>query len=152
VAYLLREQKVDVSGYMAKEVMFSAGIGIYPEDIRQVQLAKASIAAGIDILLSYAGITYEEVDQVVIAGGFGAYMNIQNSVEIGLLPKPLMEKVVIAGNTSLAGGVKYLQEQKGKEEIRKILGACEYIELSSNMEFMTTYIEAMSFGKEEENL
>lgn len=148
VALLHKQGFVDDMGYMEEPVMFRNEIGIYPADIRQVQLAKAAIMAGVDTLIHEAGITYDEVDALYIAGGFGSHLNIENSAYIGLIPKEVLGRVVAVGNTSLAGAVRYLLEEGGRTEIEDIRDSCEYIELSTSMKFNECYVNRMIFGED----
>ncbi len=147
IALLHQQGHIDNMGFMAEPVMFYGEIGIYPEDVRQVQLAKAAIKAGVEVLMEAAGLTYDEVDALYIAGGFGRHINVANSAYIGLIPEELAEKVTVAGNTSLGGCVRYLLERNGQDEVHSILGKCTYIELSSNMKFNESYVMNMCFGE-----
>ena len=76
---------------------------ITQQDVRQLQLTKAAIAAGIDALLAESNVETEELDEVIIAGGFGSYLDLQNAAEIGLFPKGLLDRMTVAGNTALSG-------------------------------------------------
>lgn len=146
VALLHKQGYVDDMGYMAEPVMLAENIGIYPEDIRQVQLAKAAIMAGVDVLLDEAGLTYKDIDAFYIAGGFGSHVNIANCAYIGLISKEVEDKVTVVGNTSLAGSVRYLLEKDGAEEVETLRQTCEYVELSTNMKFNEAYVMGMTFG------
>jgi len=146
VALLHKQGYIDDSGFMENPVMIQGDIGIYPEDIRQVQLAKAAIMAGVDTLLKEADLTYDDIDAFYLAGGFGSHLNKENSAYIGLIPKEIVDKVNVVGNTSLAGSVRYLLEKEGKEEIEALRKKCEYIELSTNISFNNSYIMEMTFG------
>lgn len=146
VALLHRQGYVDDMGFMAEPVMFHGDIGLYPADIRQVQLAKAAIMAGVDVLLDEAGLTYDDVDAFYIAGGFGSHMNVENAAYISLISKEIEDKVTVVGNTSLAGSVRYLLEKDGAEEIEHLRSSCEYVELSTNLKFNEAYVMGMTFG------
>lgn len=147
VALLHKQGLVDDMGFMEKPVMFYDDIGIYPEDIRQVQLAKAAIMAGVDVLLKEADLSYDDIDAFYIAGGFGSHIDIDNSAYIGLIPKEVTDRVKVVGNSSLAGSVRYLLEQNGADEIEAIRQKCEYVELSTSMEFNNAYVMGMTFGE-----
>lgn len=145
VALMLKQGHVNASGYMEKEVSLYEEIKLYPEDIRQVQLAKAAIFAGVKILLDEMNLTFDDIDVFYVAGGFGSHINIDNSAYIGLIPKEVIDKVQVVGNTSLAGSIRYLLEKDGREEIKSLLAKSEYIELSTSMSFNMAYVEAMTF-------
>lgn len=109
LAILRRKKILDETGLLA-EPYFETGIRvgnvqITQESVRAVQLAKAAVRAGVQILLREYGITEEQVDQVVLAGGFGYYLNPYDAAEIGILPKNLASKTIAGGNTALAGAL-----------------------------------------------
>ena len=79
------------------------GVRIDSEILRAVLLAKAAIRAGIETLLSHAGISAEQVDSVYVAGGFGFYLNVETAIYLGLFPAEFAGKLQTVGNTSLAG-------------------------------------------------
>jgi len=146
ISLLLGRGNIEPSGYMTEAVFLHESIGIYPEDVRQVQLAKAAIAAGVEVLLKAANLDFNQIDAVYLAGGFGSHLNVKSAVSIGLIHEQLQEKVVVVGNTSLAGCVRFLLEEGAKEKIDGLLQDTEYIELSTNMEFNDAYIMNMMFG------
>ncbi len=146
VALMHKQGFVDDMGYMKEPVMFHENIGIYPADIRQVQLAKAAIYAGVEVLLDVAKLTFEDIDAFYIAGGFGSHLDVKNSAYIGLIPTEVIDKVVVVGNSSLAGSIRYLLEKEGDTEIKAIRTQCEYEELSTSMKFNMLYVDAMLFN------
>ncbi len=147
-ALLLENGKVDMMGYMESPEKIYKDIAMYPADVRQVQLAKGAIHAGAQVLMDEASLSADDIDHVYIAGGFGSHMNINHAVAIGLIPKGLKSKVKVVGNSSLAGGVKYLLQKNSQEDILRIADACTYLELSSNMKFNNAYMDSMLFEKE----
>lgn len=122
-----------------------SGIGITQRDIRELQLAKAAVAAGAVTLLQEAGITEREVDRVILAGGLGTHINPASACAIGLLPASLRQKVTTVGNTSAAGAVAVLLHRELIARLEKLSGSCQYLELSGNPVFNDLYIENMSF-------
>ena len=129
--------------YLRDEVYISAA------DVRQLQLAKAAIRAGIETLLSIKGKTSADVCHVLIAGGFGAYMDVSSAGSIGLLPQELVEKTKHVGNSAGAGAALALGEPE-REKLREFSDRCRYYELSSSSIFMEKYIECMAFDEAEE--
>ncbi len=127
-----------------RSVYFSAA------DVRQLQLAKAAVAAGICVLTEAAGIRIEDVDRLYLAGGFGAHLDPQSATVIGMLPDCLRDKTVCVGNSSLAGAALALLDREKREELLKIKGKCRYLELSGNRAFNRLYPEHMMFGEEDE--
>ena len=115
------------------------------KDIREVQNAKAAIAAGLKILVKRSGYKYSEIDKLYLAGGFGTVMNVESSTGIGLIPAELKDKVIPAGNTSLAGTSMLLLDKANIETIDSIRKMTQYIELSQDNEFTEEYVDNMFF-------
>lgn len=115
------------------------------KDIREVQLAKAAVAAGIQILLKESGITMDEISRVYLAGGFGNYINYENATRIGLIPKELKEKIVPIGNGAGTGSKMALLAGETLEAAEKIKEITGYIELSTSLDFQTFFVDLMGF-------
>jgi len=114
-------------------------------DVRNLQLAKAAVAAGIEVLLEYKNINYTQIDSMYIAGGFGNYIDKKSAVRIGMLPSNILEKTKIVGNTSLGGICDIAKNSKNMDVMKKICSISNYIELSGNKLFNEYYMENMSF-------
>lgn len=104
---LLEEGLMDRQGLL-KEPYFTEGVRIgdvlvTKESVRAIQLAKGAIAAGIEILAESYGIRLADISKVVLAGGFGYYLDPGAAAAIGLLPKELISRTVTGGNTALSG-------------------------------------------------
>jgi len=127
----------------------AAGNPIYitQKDIREVQNAKAAIAAGINILAVKTAIDINDIKHVYLAGGFGSFMRISSALRIGLLPGELAGRISAVGNAAGAGAIRAMLS---KEEY---ITACEtakkiqYIELSSEPLFVSSYTDNMFFGE-----
>ena len=155
VAELLRLGLVDETGcmddfyfedgYPLAEAADGSTIYLTQKDIREIQLAKAAVRAGIETLFLRYGITKKEVSRVYLAGGFGFNLNCRKAVEIGLLPKELEDKVEIIGNSSLSGTVKCLIERDGWERVMKLAEGAQEITLSADQDFNRMYMECMGF-------
>ena len=158
LATLLREKILDGTGLL-REDFFEKGIrignvSVTQSAIRSVQLAKAAIAAGIEILLDRYGITAGKVDEVVLAGGFGYYLNPEEAAEIGLLPKELAGKTITGGNTALSGALRAgreLFEENNADglaaRLETLAGNTEIVNLALEPQFESRYIRAMDFTK-----
>ncbi len=153
IAALLCNEIVDETGRMedAERYNFSEKVYISAKDIRKIQLAKAAIRAGIETLLSRSGKSYSDIENVLIAGGFGAYMKIKSACAIGLLPPALMDKTVHVGNSAGKGAALALCAE-GRELLSMINEKCAYEELSSSALFNNKYVDAMMFDEWEEVL
>ncbi len=115
------------------------------KDIREIQLAKAAIAAGIRTLLHKAHIEIGDISSVVLAGGFGSHLNAKSACRIGLIPRELDGKIHSVGNVAGAGAVAVLLGKEPRESAKTICEKSDYIELSLNSFFMEAYIEEMMF-------
>ena len=115
------------------------------KDVREIQNAKASIAAGIMTLIKHAGKQEEDIETVYLAGGFGSFMNKYHAVRIGLLPKALESKIRVIGNAAGSGSVLALLSRKNLVYTADIADRVKYVELSSSAEFMEDYINCMTF-------
>lgn len=127
------------------------GLYLSASDVRQLQLAKAAVAAGIAVLLKTAGISEDEVDSVTLAGGFGSYLDPGSAAGIGMLPEALAKKAHALGNCSLAGARMALLSLEKRQELYSIQKACRYLDLSGNALFMEEYPEQMFFYEEDED-
>ena len=125
--------------YLSKDIYITS------EDIRKLQLAKAAIYAGIITLLDATGTDFDDIDVFYLSGGFGKYININSASNIGLFPFELKDKIVVLGNSSLAGITLALLNEDGVNSIEAVSGICDYIELSGLKSFNDNYIDAMYF-------
>jgi uncharacterized 2Fe-2S/4Fe-4S cluster protein (DUF4445 family) len=116
------------------------------KDLREIQLAKAAIAAGIDTLIRHLGVGMDGIANLFLAGGFGSYIHKDSAVEIGLLPRELKDKIRVVGNAAGRGAVMYLLSAEAAARCECIRGKAEYVELSSSPEFQDAYIEKMMFS------
>jgi uncharacterized 2Fe-2S/4Fe-4S cluster protein (DUF4445 family) len=143
MAILLNREEIGVFGEINSgedKVKLTKQVSITQQDIREFQLAKAAIAAGIQILLNQLKITYSEIEYVFIAGGFGNFLNIKNVIRTGLIEcEP--EKIVKLGNTALIGAKIFLFEDD--KFIQNILSKTSHINLEGDPNFQDIYIEKM---------
>lgn len=116
---------------------------ISQEDIRQVQLAKAAIRAGVEILLARCNIKAEELKTIIIAGGFGYHLNEKSLFGIGLLPEATNARISFVGNSSLEGAVKVLLDKKLMNNAVQIARTAQVMELSQIPEFEGFFVREM---------
>ena len=115
------------------------------KDVNEIQLAKAAIRAGIESLLSQAGITDNDIERMIIAGAFGTYISIKSAIQIGMFPDLPMERFFQVGNAAGAGARHMLlsiNERKNGEELAE---RSQYIELTTFNKFPALYMDAMRF-------
>ena len=151
---LLKQKLIDETGLL-NDKFFEDGILLakskeseirfYQKDIREIQLAKAAIRAGLETLLVNYGVGYDEIDDIYIAGGFGYKMDIDKAIGIGLFPKACKNKLKAIGNSSLKGNLIYLTEKDAKERMRKITQSSEEVSLAASSTFYELYLQHMYF-------
>ncbi|MCI0514467.1 ASKHA domain-containing protein [candidate division KSB1 bacterium] len=117
-------------------------------DIREVQLAKAAIFAGIQVLLKAFGVTIEAVDRILLAGAFGNYIRPHQARQIGLLPKVPDARIQFIGNAAIEGALRVLLSRYEREIIETVATETEYLELSTLADFHEYYMQAMFFDPE----
>lgn len=148
VAVMLDLGIIDGSGaFLTDEGKFFITDKVYisSKDIRKFQLAKSAVRSGIETLLEYCNISYDKVDKLYICGGLGYYINKQNAVKTGIIPKQLEEKVVNFGNGAGEGAKLCLCDNDKMEYSKTLATKAEIVELSSNPVFSEKFMEYMFF-------
>ena len=116
-------------------------------DVRNLQLAKAAVCAGILTLCDAAGIGVSEIESLEIAGGFGAYLDLASAAEVGMFPRELLPLASSVGNTAGEGATALLVSRQARARESEIAGKCDYLELSTSDTFYDFYIAMMEFGR-----
>lgn len=145
VACGLRLGKIDQSGRLLKDsdhFLIKDPVKIYQKDIRELQLAKGALAAGVEALLHIADLSLDQIDNLYLAGAFGNYLNIDSAIILGLL-RLEKNKIYSQGNTALRGAVLSLFQ----ENFSSITSISKHIELNSVSEFQDIFIQNMGFPK-----
>lgn len=150
VAFMLDTGKISSDGLLKEPYVickdeYDSEIKIIQSDIREVQLAKAAIAAGMDILIKRADLSVNNLDGIFLAGGFGNYINISNAVRIGLLPAHLHKKYIQIGNAAGTGAILALKSGNFINRMIDIKSRIRLVELSSDEEFMAEFVANMDF-------
>jgi len=114
-------------------------------DVRQLQLAKAAIAAGIQTLLEEAGLEEKDVSRLILAGGFGNYIRKESACAIGLLPPSMEQRILGVGNSAGQGAAAVLLSEAARTALTEVTAKCRYLELSGHKGFNDNYIECMMF-------
>lgn len=115
------------------------------KDVRQLQLAKAAIRAGIELLLKKAGINAGRIQSILLAGAFGNYIQKENAVRIGLLPPVPLEKIHFVGNAAGTGAYMALISQDGRKSANHFAKKIAYLEIAHEAEFQTAFSEFLLF-------
>lgn len=113
------------------------------KDIRQFQLAKAAVQAGIRMLLEQKGLTLEQVDRLYIAGVFGGHISKKSAVLTGLFPDIAREKIVIAGNAAGDGVAKALLSEAFLQQTEQVGSEAVHIELAQQEAFQKEFLASM---------
>ena len=129
---------------------FALAPGVYftQRDVRQVQLAKGAVRAGIDLLLQEAGCAPERVDRIVIGGGFGHFLRPSSLEAIGLIPPETGRKIVFAGNPSRNGCARLLLDTSSRNFLEEHMQAVEHISIAELPAFMEVFLKSMRLGPE----
>jgi uncharacterized 2Fe-2S/4Fe-4S cluster protein (DUF4445 family) len=115
------------------------------KDVRELQLAKSAISSGLDALVHHAGLSYDEIKTLYIAGGFGFNLKLAGAARIGLIPPALVPKVTLVGNSSLGGVVKFLLDSSSEREFEKIIPMAEEFDLPGDDYFNAIFIKNVNF-------
>lgn len=120
-------------------------IVVTQNDIRQVQLAKGAILSGVTSLLNHAGISPDELDEVIVAGQFGSHLPTSSLTGTGVLPQGLACNIRYVGNTSKAGAYLALISSSKRTEMEALAHEIKYLELSQMPNYQEIFLESLQF-------
>lgn len=159
VAALLQAGLVDGGGRLAthhpmvhapggkRAVMLAPEVFFTQADMRAVQLAKAAIRTGVDLLLRIAGLDAGAIERVIIAGAFGNYIDVASAIAVGLLPDLALDRVAQVGNAAGLGVRQMLASRAMRARARDLAARCRYVELGARADFQKTFMHNIGFGK-----
>jgi uncharacterized 2Fe-2S/4Fe-4S cluster protein (DUF4445 family) len=116
-------------------------------DIRQVQLAKGAVRAGVELLLRSAGIAPSQVDRALIAGSFGYHLRTSSLLDLGLFPGELAGRIDYVGNTSQTGARSLLLNRGARQELAALAKGVSVVELANDPGFQKAFVDAMAFPR-----
>lgn len=150
LACLRRKEIVDECGGFAdddaKTFSFGPGLPALTQgDVRNLQLAKGAIAAGVDILCRKAGVRYNEIERLYLAGGFGSTLLPESALDIGLLPAELAGKIEVAGNSALDGTIRLAAHPEFEASVATLRERITVVELAAEPGFQDAFADAMLF-------
>jgi uncharacterized 2Fe-2S/4Fe-4S cluster protein (DUF4445 family) len=151
IAVMLARNIIDETGAFTDESGFFKlrdEIGITARDVRQVQLAKAAIRAGLETLLDASGIRAADVTSLYIAGSFGSFINLENTAAIGLIPRGLGGRVKILGNAAHTGASMLLGDKALIAKSERLAARAQTLALDANPVFAESYTRRMIFDNE----
>jgi uncharacterized 2Fe-2S/4Fe-4S cluster protein (DUF4445 family) len=134
-AFLLHGDKNDPLVYLTQR------------DVRELQFAKASIATGWRLLMEQLKLNDEDIQQVLLAGSFGSYLSPASAIQIGLVPKIPVMRIVSAGNVAGEGAKMVLLSQPERNGATALLNEVEYVELSDRADFNDKFVIQLVFPK-----
>ena len=122
---------------MQEDIVFAAS------DLKNLVYSKGAVYAGFTTLLNEAGMDFSIVERVIITGGFGQYLNIEQAVAIGLFPDIAREKFAYMGNSSIKGAYMALLSNDYRQEAQEICNRMTYVDFSSNPRYMDEFTSAL---------
>ncbi len=145
LSMLLTLEEMDETGKLLQGAFSFAGLTLTQKDVRQVQLAKSAIYAGMVSLLSQGNISVEEVETLWIAGGFGTHLDIHNAAAIQLILPQLEGKAKSVGNLALTGARMMLLQKQFWTESFALRSSAVTVDLSRSKIFQEAYTDGMFF-------
>lgn len=118
---------------------------ITQNDIREVQMAKGAIAAGISLMARELGLEISQIDKVLLAGAFGSFLKPESACRIGLLPAELLEKITAVGNAAGSGAKMMVCSKDEFTRTDELISHIEFIELASLPDFQHEFAKNMRF-------
>ena len=141
---LIQLEQLDETGLLIKErIQLEGPIYLTQKDVRNVQLAKSAIIAGMLTLCQTVGVNLPDIAVLYLAGGFGKHINLQNAAGIGLIPEALVDRTKVIGNASLTGAEMLLLQKSFLKETENYVQISQVVTLSSNPVFSENYINCM---------
>jgi uncharacterized 2Fe-2S/4Fe-4S cluster protein (DUF4445 family) len=128
-----------------KEFEIADGIRLSEKDIDQLNLAKSAVAVGIKVLMERYGIKLDAIDRVFLAGAFGYFINVENAMRIGLLPRIDHEKVRKVGNAAIEGARQALVSKTKRGDAEVVAQRIEHIKLEEVEDFHEKFIGELYF-------
>ena len=115
------------------------------KDVHEIQLAKSAIRVGVEILLKNAGLTYADLDEFIVAGAFGTYLDLRSAVRTGMFPPLPLERFRQVGNAAGVGAKQMLVSLDKRREAEQIAVQIGYVELTSQPAFTPLFMEHLCF-------
>lgn len=142
------EESTDGAGY--DFILFRGdkkedNVYITQKDVREVQLAKAAISAGISIMMQEIGLQKDEIEKISVAGAFGNYIRTESAVNMGLLPSIPLERIYAIGNSAGVGAAMVLLSEESRAETVKVSQTVEHMDLAEKKDFQDEYLKGMRF-------
>nr|MBP6671369.1 DUF4445 domain-containing protein [Gemmatimonadales bacterium] len=127
----------------ARESGTGRDLTVVRRDLHEIQMAKAAIRSGIDVLLDRAGLGPEALDEVLVAGAFGSYLDLRSALRIGMFPPVPRGRIRQLGNAAGHGARQLLVSPARRQRAEALAGRAEHVELSGEPSFRDRYLGAL---------
>ena len=141
----LADRLFEVDGVRA--FLLAEGVYLSQRDVRELQFAKGSIATGIQVLMDILGVTTADLDEVLLGGSFGSYLNPESAKIIGLVPPVEVDRIIAVGNSAGEGAKIALLSYRERQVAFELPSRIEYIELSGRADFNDTFVAVLQFPR-----
>ena len=149
---LLETGDIDESGRLeGKTYHLCPNVDLTQKDVREVQLAKAAIRTGIELLAKTFGASIDQIQKVYLAGAFGNYLTPASACRIGMIPPVLVDRIVPIGNAAGEGSKLCALSRKEYAYSQKLAKETEFLELASLPQFQDQFVDALEFSEDEES-
>lgn len=150
VACLLELDVISKTGRMGCETYRLGETEVYltQKDVREVQLAKSAIRAGVELMCSHMGVRPENIEEVLLAGAFGNYLKPASACKIGMIPPCLERKIVPIGNAAGVGAAMCAVSRDAFELAKQLAKETTFLELASKAEFQDLFVDCLSFEED----
>lgn len=151
VACLLDQEIIDESGYLEGKqyTLPNSTVTLTQSDVREVQLAKAAIRAGIELMCEALGVKPADIQTVLLAGAFGNYMDPKSACRIGMIPPILLDRITPIGNAAGEGAKLCAISQDAFEYAKDLAANTEFLELATLPEFQDRFVDALEFAEDD---
>jgi uncharacterized 2Fe-2S/4Fe-4S cluster protein (DUF4445 family) len=139
----LRDRLINVDGIRAFQL--ADGVYLTQRDIRELQFAKGSIATGIKVLMDILGVAAGDLDEVLLGGSFGSYLNPESAKIIGLVPPVDVDRIIAVGNSAGEGAKIALLSYRERQVAFELPARIEYVELSGRSDFNDSFVSVLGF-------
>jgi len=149
VAVLLKLGVVDETGRLeGNSYRLCGDVVLTQKDVREVQLAKAAIRAGIELMARQLGVLVTDIRKVCLAGAFGNYLNPASACAIGMIPPVLEDRIVPIGNAACEGAKRCALSQAEFDRSKQLAAETEFLELAGLPQFQDCYVDALAFEED----
>ncbi|TMD16627.1 MAG: DUF4445 domain-containing protein [Chloroflexi bacterium] len=139
----LADRLIEIDGVRA--FLLADGVYLTQRDIRELQFAKGSIATGIKVLMDILGVKAADLDQVLLGGSFGSYLNPESAKIIGLVPPVDVDRIIAVGNSAGEGAKIALLSYRERQVAFELPSRIEYVELSGRSDFNDSFVSVLGF-------